>query len=268
MRRLFPLLLVLALSSTAVAGKKKPKKGSDSGDTSSMPTKFVEIDLSEEEEMFNWMIGSELTAAVAPCGNLVKLEPAAIMGQLKDGEIRCLDNTLRDSDVQTVKKKISIVLMKDAWAKSDMHRWEGVARRHLSEIDQSDPALCYLFARYLSKKGPDYMQEAINWADRALDNRAVWVGDEHVERVYNLMRMKAYAANKEWKWLSQRYANEGTLQIAEEQGRARNLTKTMAREWLDFARNAKRPTEDAFELCVSAAGTDGFCADDAAVDTP
>ena len=64
------------------------------------------------------------------------------------------------------------------------------------------------------------------------------------------------------------YANEGTLQIAEEQGRARNLTKTMAREWLDFARNAKRPTGDAFVLCVSAAGTDGFCADDAAVGTP
>lgn len=248
-------LLLVAL--VACGGKKGPSGASDSD---GIPSKFVEIDLTEEEDILESMVGSEISAAVAPCGNLVKLEPAAIMGRLKGAEIRCLDNTIRETDKQTVKKKVSLVLMKDAKAKSDMHRWEGVVRRHLREIDQSDPAMCYQFARYLAKKGPDYMQEAILWADRALENRAVWVGDEHVERVYALLRMKAYAATKEWRWLSQRYANEPNADLAEKQAQARNQAKTMAREWLDYARNAGRDPDDAFELCTSAAGTDEFCA--------
>lgn len=248
---------VLITALVACGGKKDP---SGSGSPDGIPSKFVSIDLTDEEEILESMVGAEISAAVAPCGNLIKLEPAAIMGRLKGAEIRCLDNTIRETDKQTVKKKVSLVLMKDAKAKSDMHRWEGVVRRHLREIDQSDPAMCYQFARYLAKKGPDYMQEAIQWADRALENRAVWVGDEHVERVYSLMRMKAYAASKEWRWVSQRYANTPTADLAEKQAQSRNLAKTLAREWLDYARNANKDTEQAFALCTSAAGTDEFCA--------
>ena len=59
-------------------------------------------------------MGSELMMATARCGDLVALEPAAMMGKLKDGEIRCLDEQLRDAEKQTVKDKISRVLMADA----------------------------------------------------------------------------------------------------------------------------------------------------------
>ncbi|MCB9668329.1 MAG: hypothetical protein H6734_02545 [Alphaproteobacteria bacterium] len=252
MVRLTALLLVASL-----LGCKK--NGAPTTDMDDFSTGFVDIDLTAEEEELEALMGSEISQAVAPCGDLVRLEPAAIMGRLKDGEIRCLDRTQREAELQTVKRKVSIVLMRDAWAKGDLHRWEGIVRRHLSEIDQSDPALCYMFAKYLSKKGPDYMEEAIRWADIALDNRNVWSGDQFVENVYTLHKIKAISAHKEWRYLSERYTIEPSDELDERVKASRNNTKTLAREWLDYARTAKRSTDAAYQLCISAAGTDGFC---------
>lgn len=237
-------------------GKKKVVTNTD---VETIPTGFIDIDLSKEEGELDDMLGSELTAAIAPCGDLPRLEPTAIMGRLKDPEIRCLDKMFRETEKQTVKKKVSLVLMKDAWAKQDLHRWEGIVRRHLAEVDRSDPALCYHFARHLAKKGPDYMEEAISWADIALENRSAWVGEEHVERVYQLRKMKAVAAHREWEWLAERYTLEPSDELDKKQAEARNNTKTLAREWLDFARTANRDPNQAYQLCISAAGTDGFC---------
>lgn len=252
--RTVPLVL---LASLALMGcKKKAPTGTDMGE---IPTDFVQIDLSEEEDELESMMGSEVSMAIAPCGELQKLEPQAIMGRLKDGEIRCLDRTMREADMQTVKRKVSVVLMKDAWAKSDLHRWEGIVRRHLAEVDQSDPALCYLFAKYLSKKGPDYMEEAIKWANVAMDNRQVWQGEEYVDHVTTLHKIKAVSAHKEWRYLSEQYALEPTDELDDRVKASRNNTKTLAREWLDYSRSAGRDADAAYQLCISAAGTDGFC---------
>lgn len=252
-----------ALASTALllvlVGGGCKKSAAPVTDMDDFSSGFVEIDLSEEEEELEALMGSEISQAFAPCGDLLRLEPDAMMGRLKDGQIRCLDRTQREAELQTVKRKVSLVLMKDAWAKGDMHRWEGIVRKHLSEIDQSDPALCYLFAKYLSKKGPDYMEEAIRWANVALDNRSVWEGDEFVDNVYTLHKIKAVAAHKEWRYLSERYTLEPTDALDSRLKASRNNTKTLAREWLDYARTAKRNTDAAYQLCISAAGTDGFC---------
>jgi hypothetical protein len=225
-----------------------------------IPIGFVEIDLSEEEEELEAMMGSEVSEAIAPCGDLQKLEPNAAMGRLKDGQIRCLDRTQREADLQTVKRKVSLVLMLDAYAKNDLHRWEGIVRRHLAEVDQSDPDICYAFARYLSTKGPDYMDEAIRWADVALDNRQSWgSGDAFVTKVMTLHKIKAVSAHKEWRYLSERYTLEPDDALDERVKETRNKTKTLARAWLDYARSAERSTDEAYQLCVSAAGTNGFC---------
>lgn len=259
--RITLLAVAFVVIGTACGKKKKPADVV----TEETPSGFVQIDLSDEEEDLDDMIGSELTAAVAPCGDLQRLEPNALMGRLKDAEIRCLDKMFRETDKQTVKKKVSLVLIKDAWAKQDMHRWEGVMRRHLEEVDRSDPGVCYHFARHLSKKGPDYMDEAIKWADIALENRSAWVGDEHVERVYQLLKMKAVAAHREWTWLAERYAADPSEELDRQQGKARNNTKVLAREWLDFARTAGRDEKAAFNLCTSAAGTEGYCDESASL---
>ena len=178
---------------------------------------------------------------------------------LSDDEKDCLEAAYARVASQTVKDKISRVLQSDAWAKGDQHRWEGIARRHLEEIDRSDPDMCYKFSLYLSKKGPDAMDEAMRWADVALENRSRWSGDLHVKRVYSLYRLKAMAAQKKWQFLEQKYVedpSEENLQIKDE---TRNLTKTLSREWLEYAREAKKDPTVALQLCISAAGTTGFC---------
>jgi hypothetical protein len=257
----------MALSLGAGCGKKKPAQTTD---VETIPQGFVDIDLTDEEQELEDLMAIELSVAIAPCGDLVRLEPNALMGRLKDAEIRCLDKMMRESEKQTVKKKVSLVLMKDAWAKKDLHRWEGVVRRHLSEIDRSDPALCYQFANHLSKKGPDYMDECIKWADVALENRSVWEGDDFVQHVFSLRKMKAVAAHKNWRWLAEKYTLDPTEELDQRQQEARNRTKTLAREWLDYAREAEQDITNAYQLCISAAGTDGFCdeGDDGTSESP
>lgn len=246
--------LVLALAVTGCGDKTKSKVK-----TEPMPVGFVDINLDDEDDALGEMYGSELFVATAQCGDLVQLEPAAMMGKLKDGEIRCLDDTLRNAERQTVKDKVSRVLMADAWMKADKHRWEGIVRRHLTDIDRSNPDLCLKFALHLSKKGPDYMEEAMKWADNALDNRSLWTGDNHVKNVYNLYKVKAYAAQKRWEYLELRYSDDPSDTLLDEKNEIRNLTKTLSREWLEYARVSGKDTTMAQQLCVSAAGTGGFC---------
>lgn len=217
---------------------------------------FVEITIDEDEDD---LFGSELMIATAACGDLVRMEPSAMMGKLKDPEIRCLDQSLRESERQTVKDKISRVLLFDAWAKGDLHRWEGIVRRHLEEIDRSDPDMCYKFAKHLGSKNAAEMDEALRWADVALENRSRWTGDLHVKRVYALYKLKALAAQKKWTWLQEKSVDEESDELNKSVDETRNLTKTLAREWLEFARSSGKDPTVAMQVCVSAAGTDGFC---------
>ncbi len=253
------LLAITALLLAATGCKKRSAHAASEEVGPVQPGQFIEIDIDEDEDELDALIGIELQKVTADCGDLIKLEPAAMMGKLSDAEIRCLDQSLRDAERMTVKDKISRVLLADAWAKQDEHRWEGVARRHLEEIDRSDPDLCYKFALYLSDKGPDKMEEALKWADVALENRTVWSGDLHVKRVYALYKLKAMAAQRNWAWLEEQRAKNPGPEIEEKVAEARNLTKTLSREWLEYARSAGKDPTLALNLCVSAAGTTEFC---------
>ncbi|MFT4623876.1 MAG: hypothetical protein ACI8PZ_002532 [Myxococcota bacterium] len=245
-----PVVLLLV----ACGGRKTPTPAGD--DPAATAPKFVEIDMGDEDEEDFF---PELMKATAQCGDLVSLEPSAMMGKLQDAEIRCLDGALRDSDRMTVKDKISRVLMKDAWAKGDEHRWEAVSRRHLEEIDQSDPDLCYKFARFMSARGPEHTDETMRWADVALENRSRWTGDVHVKRVYALFKVKTVAAQKKWEYLEAQYIETPTEQLLSQKDEARNQLKTLAREWLEYARQSGKDSTVPQQMCVSAAGTEGYC---------
>ncbi len=225
------------------------------------PGGFVEIDLSEEEDGLDEIIGLELQQTTAECGDLITLEPAAMLGHLTDAQIRCLDTSVKDSERQTVKDKFSRVLLTDAWAKGDEHRWEGVARRHLEEIDRSDPDMCYKFAYYLSGSSADQMDEAIKWADVALDNRSLWEGDLHVKRVYSLFKIKTVAAQKKWTWQEEQYILDPSDDLFASKDASRNYMKTVAREWLEYARQSGKDEALPMQMCVSAAGSGAYCDD-------
>jgi len=253
------LCAVIAVAMGCGGKKTTPAVGSSAPATSFAAGGFVDFDFEEEEEALEDLMGSELEVINAQCGNLLELEPLALSGMLSDAQIRCLEDRLKESERQTAKNKLSVVLMNDAWIKGDEHRWEGITRRHLEEIDRSNPDMCYKFAYILSKMGPDKMDEAMKWADVALDNRSRWEGDTHVKRVYALYKIKTIAAQRKWEWLEQKYTKDPSEELLDEKDEARNLTKTMAREWLEYARQAGQDETVPYNLCVSSSGTSDYC---------
>lgn len=178
---------------------------------------------------------------------LVDLEGAAAKGALSDEQKSCLETSYSKSDVQTTKSKISRVLLVNAYA-YDTATWAKLVQRHLDEVERSDPNIAYLYAFYLfNRDNPDY-EEVIRWIDVALERRTEWKGETLVTRVYHLRRAKAWAAYEAW-----RTAEEKGGADAARVEELRNRAKTFAREWMDFAREAKRSSTEAEELCVSAA---------------
>jgi hypothetical protein len=253
-RRLLP---VVALVVIAIVGcKKKPVDTSqDTVDTNNPGFVPIMMDSDEMEDL----MGSELMTSTAKCGDLVSLEPNAMMGKLTDPQIRCLEEALHNAEKQTTKDKLSRVLMSDAWAKGDAHRWESIVRRHLEEIDRSDADLCYKFSKYLSERGPEYSDETMHWAEVALENRHQWTGDTHISRVNSLYKIRAVAAQDKWTYLEDKYVREPSDELAVEKDKARNQAKTLAREWLEYAKQAGKDPTTALQLCISAAGTAEFC---------
>lgn len=255
-------LLAAALLTTAGCGKKGSSSsgvGNASNPASFASSGFIDFDFDEEEEALEDLMGSELEVVNAECGNLLELEPLALSGMLSDPQIRCLEDRLKESERQTAKNKLSVVLMNDAWIKGDEHRWEGITRRHLEEIDRSNPDMCYKFAYILSKQGPDKAEEAMKWADVALDNRSRWEGETHVKRVYALHKIKTTSAQRKWEWLEEKYTKDPSEDLLKEKDESRNQAKTLAREWLEYARQANQDETIPYGLCVSASGTSDFC---------
>lgn len=220
---------------------------------------FVQIDLDEEHDELDDMIGSELMVLTANCGDLVAMEPAAMLGKLENAEIRCLELALADAVRQTHKDKISRVLMADAWVKGDTHRWESIVARHLDMVDRSDPDLVYKFAMHLAKQGAPRAQEAIRWAEVALENRSFWSGDTHVNRVLTLYQIRTIAAQHLWEHLDEQYVEEQSDALLKEVEETRNMVKTLAREWLEYAKSTNRDPTRALQMCISAAGNEEYC---------
>ena len=250
------VILVGGLALTAC--EKKPTQAATTTTTSTTP-QWVSFDDDEDEEMDDLMV-IELMKATGECGDIKKMEPAAMMGRLSDGEVNCLDDKLREAELQTFKDKISRVLMSDAWAKKDRHRWEALVRRHLNDIDRSDPDLVYKFVQHLAKGNADKAAECMKWIDVALERRTHWSGEVHTRRVNNLRKLKAYSGVKLWQWMEEDYAKKPTEKKRSDASKARSEAKTYAREWLEYAKEANKDMTQALQLCISAAGSESFCA--------
>ncbi len=192
-----------------------------------------------------WGQGYECAAYSASPALLEQLEADASKGGLSEEEIGCLEQNYTDSDVQTTKDKISRVLLVNAYAYSTQD-WAKLVRRHLDEVDRSDPDIAYLYAFYLFNTDEADSEEVIRWTDVALERRDIWTGDVYVSRVYGLMKLKSVASAAAWQ-----HAAEGGE--GEDVDGLRNRTKTFAREWVDFAKVAGKDMEESVELCLSAA---------------
>lgn len=197
--------------------------------------------------------------APATCDNLVALEVPAMMGQLGAGVRSCLEKSLASAGSQTSKDKISRVLIADAEARGDQSSWEGLMKRHLQDIDRSDPNLCFKYALHLSRGGSSRAFGVIRWADYALENKQQWSGATYTKNVNGLYKIRAQAANKLWQSAEQKLVDDRSDENEAASEKYRGQTKDYAREWLDYARASGQEISTAMALCVSAAGNKEFC---------
>jgi hypothetical protein len=197
--------------------------------------------------------------ASGDCSELVKLEPMAMLGKLNDSQTACLEASLAAAPKMTDKDKISRVLMVNAYSKGDPKTWASLVKRHLDEINQSDPDLCYRYALHLSKKGASRSPGVIRWANVALENRTRWTGDTYVNRVNSLYKIKAAASQKLWKKAADDHAAAPTGDSQGMVDKYRNDTKVNAREWYEYAKQSGKDSTVPLQLCVSAAGTADYC---------
>ncbi|MCK6507329.1 hypothetical protein L6R53_28820, partial [Myxococcota bacterium] len=201
----------------------------------------------------------EAAGAPASCDNLVALEVPAMMGQLGAGVRSCLEKNLASTAAQTSKDKMSRVLIADAEARRDQGEWERLMKRHLENIDRSDPNLCFKYALHLSRGGASRASGVIRWADYALENKQQWQGAAYTKNVNGLLKIRAQAANKLWEAAEAKLVDDRSDENEAASERYRGQTKDYAREWLDYARASGQDTAAAMALCVSAAGNKEFC---------
>ncbi len=223
----------------------------------------------EPEETLDELSAIELTEVTADCGDLPRLEPSAMLGRLGEGEIVCLDKAFRSAERQTVKDKIGRLLLQDAWARGEEHRWRGIVERHLDQAGRSDPNLCYLLAyQLLHANPPDEMDEVVYWAEVALENRHVWVGEQHVKKVYALHKTRTLAAQRKWSYLETTNPGSSDADSTLLKEEARGQTKTFAREWLEYAHESGRDPTAPLQVCQAAAGHDDFCSNSETAQAP
>jgi hypothetical protein len=182
-----------------------------------------------------------------------------MMGVFSAGQLQCLEERYAAEVKQTSKGKVSRILMANAWGAEKVGEWEKLVLRHLNEVDQSDPELCFKYARTLSKKGVSRANEVIRWADVADQNRTYWTGDRYTSRVYGLHKMRTAAAQSLWQAAEGAHTSAPTSDTKANVESARTRTKVASREWYEYAKVAGKDVTLALAVCESAAGTAGYC---------
>jgi len=185
------------------------------------------------------------------------VEPKALSGSLSDDEIDCLEAGFDKATKQTDRSKISRVLVANAMV-TDTDEWMRLVRRHLDEVEQSDPDISYLYATHLfNQDDPDYAA-VIKYADLAWDRRADrWEGKTFTTRSHHLLRLKALARVKAWESAEENAVggNDDKKALAEKR---KVEAHAAAREWLDFDRASEFSWKEAAHVCVST-GSDAAC---------
>ena len=199
----------------------------------------------------------------AGCSDLIALEAPALMGRLRPDQISCLEASFESGATQTTKDKMSRVLLINADASNNRTEWARLIRRHLNQIDRSDPDLCFQYAIYLAGGGVSRAERVIRWADYALENKTRWSGTTFQSRVFDLHRLKAQAGNRLWEQTTVDLNNaaDNREELIQLESRARGRAKTFALDWLDFARATGQESSQAMSLCVSVAGNRNYCRD-------
>ena len=114
-------------------------------------------------------------------------------------QITCIEAKLRLERLQTEKSKLSLLLINNSFNAKDFTYWENRLRRHLQNIDRSDPDMTLAFSVFLRKKGAEYYEEALSWTDYTMETRQSWSsGNQFVQKSNNLYRLRESFALELW----------------------------------------------------------------------
>jgi hypothetical protein len=194
------------------------------------------------------------------CEDLGNLEADAMLGELSVEIIACLEAQLRLERLQSNKSHISTLLINNDLNKKNWKSWELRVRNHLKNIDRSQPDLTFSFAIFLYNKGSEYYKEALYWTDYTLDTRTQWPqGQNYMTKSNKLFQLRAQLALEIWMQAEKAYTKERTAELDQISRESRGLATNLAREWLDYARQAELPTDDAFNICLSTSIDPDFC---------
>ena len=162
--------------------------------------------------------------------------------------------------MQSNKSHISTLLINNDLNKKSWESWEVRVRNHLKNIDRSQPDLTFSFAIFLYNKGSEYYKEALYWTDYTLDTRTHWPeGQNYMTKSNKLFQLRAQLALEIWMQAEKAYTKERTAELDQVSRESRGLATNLAREWLDYARQAELPTDDAFNICISTSIDPDFC---------
>lgn len=179
-------------------------------------------------------------------------------GKLSEAERGCLDVQVLEAGTLTQRGKASRPLIADAFARNDREQWAKLVKRHLDEIERSDPALAMSYAKHLSRGGSANAEGVLYWSDIALENRTIWQGQTYITRTLALRRMKALAAGGRWQALEKAKAAGKSVDPGQLE-KWRVHTRTFAMEWYEYSVSAARPEERALALCASASRSTDAC---------
>ncbi len=194
------------------------------------------------------------------CEDLPALEPDAMMGELSPEVIACLEAQLRLERLQSKRSHLSTLLINNDLNKKNWDSWEIRVRNHLKNIDRSQPDMTFSFAIFLHNKGSEYFKEALYWTDYTFETRNQWPeGQDYMTKSNKLYQLRAQLALEIWMQAEKAYTKERTAELDQITQEARGLAKDLSREWLDYARQAELPTNDAFNMCLSASPDPEFC---------
>ena len=188
--------------------------------------------------------------------DILDLEIRARMGQLTRFETACLEWRLESAKRQTEAEKLSLLLLADATGKRDYEEWMVLADRHLDRYG-FDADLALIYARRLLAAGR--FNEAIRWADDALEERAHWQGFHHVQRVNQCHRIKVAALHRLWLKAEDATTWDPLPSTKIEANQRRIQVKSAAREWYEYAESADVDSTEALQICASAAGSRDLC---------
>lgn len=175
-------------------------------------------------------------ATTSLCDDLVVLEPQAAMGTLPHDIVACLEATMSGDAPLTTKDKVSRLLIWDAEARNDAVAWERLVRRHLETVGSSDPDICMALAIRLKKKGTlSALEESIELASAALENRSRYSGEQFVKRVNALHALRTIAAEMAWRRYENTVPGLRSEEVERKTEAMRHRTRDFAREWLDYA---------------------------------